>query len=283
MKILYNNRIVDRSEGKVDIEDRGFQFGDGIYEVIRFYDKKPFELEAHLQRLMRSAHELRLNLELDLPHFGEQLQELIRSSEEHGGALYIQVTRGVHPRAHLASKAVPPTLIAYVMPATRPLEWLKNGIQAVTVEDQRWLRVDIKSTNLLANIMAKQEAADKGAQEAILVRDGRVTEGSSSNFFGVMAGELYTHPANHLILNGITRQVVLDLAKELGIPTREEPLAKTDLARLDEAFITSTTSEICPVISIDGRLLGQGQPGPVTRRLQEAFFALLPIPPWANA
>ncbi|WP_160723089.1 D-amino-acid transaminase [Bacillus sp. USDA818B3_A] len=275
MNILLNNRIVPRESFSVDIEDRGFQFGDGIYEVIRIYDGVFFEWEAHFERLIRSAKELMLPLPQAIDILYENLQLLLKESQITDGSVYIQITRGTAPRFHAFPEKTEPTLVAYVREMKRPLEQIRNGIKVITAEDIRWLRVDIKSLNLLGNVLARQKAVEQGAAEAILIRDGVVTEGSSSNVFAIKGNLCYTHPANHLILNGITRQVVLRLIKNTNLTLRETPFTMEELIEMDEVFITNTGQEVCPVIQIDEVKIGKGSPGFYTRQLQSAFESLL--------
>ncbi|MDA8353135.1 MAG: D-amino-acid transaminase [Firmicutes bacterium] len=271
MEILFDETFTPRDQAKVDIEDRGYQFGDGIYEVIRVYGGKMFCLEPHLQRLQRSTSEIRLQLPYSLERLKQLLQELVQNNHLTDGNVYLQVSRGTAPRNHKFPENTRPMVVAYTMEAPRPVKMLDEGIHTITDPDIRWLRCDIKSLNLLGAVMSKQKAADRGCEEAILHRDGRVTEGSSTNVFLVKDGTLITHPADHLILHGITRQVVLELAAELNWPVEERAASIEELFRADEVFITSTTTEVTPVISIDGRTVSDGKPGPMTRRLQKAF------------
>ncbi|MEH7120127.1 D-amino-acid transaminase [Neobacillus vireti] len=275
MNILLNNRIISRESFTVDLEDRGFQFGDGIYEVIRIYDGFFFEWEAHLERLVRSAKELMLPLPTAIHTLYQNLQLLMKDSKITNGTVYIQVTRGAAPRFHAFPKETEPTLVAYVREMQRPLEQMRNGIKTITTEDIRWLRVDIKSLNLLGNVLAKQKAVEQGGAEAILIRDGIVTEGSSSNLFAIKGKQCFTHPANHLILNGITRQVVLRLLNNSELTLHETSFTLDELLEMDEVFITNTGQEVCPVIQIDDSVIGKGTPGVYTRQLQSAFEALL--------
>ncbi len=271
MYMLYNEAVIPRHLFRIDPEDRGYQFGDGIYEVIRFYERIPFELEAHLKRLAASAEAIRIPLPVSLEQLKMNISKLIEISEIQNGIIYIQLTRGVAPRSHLFPQGAQPVLTGYLTPVERPMESLEQGITAITVDDIRWLRVDIKTINLLPNILAKQEAHEAGAQEAIFVRDGAVTEGSSSNLFGIRDGICYTHPANHLILNGITRRVVLQQLNTVGLKLYEAAISHDELYQMDEVFITSTVQEVCPITHIDGRAIGEGKPGPFTRALQSAF------------
>lgn len=271
MKVLVNGEIRDRSAVQVDLEDRGFQFGDGIYEVIRIYNGSFFTFTEHLARLERSARELKIKLPISVDLLAEKAMQLVEIEGIEEGILYIQVTRGAAPRVHHFPEQIEANLYAYAKVYPRPLTTIKEGVTAILVEDIRWLRCDIKSTNLLGNVLAKQAAKEAGAFEAIQHRGNLVTEGSSSNVLIVKNNKIFTHPANNLILNGITRQVLFTLAKEAGIPVIEESFSVEELLNADEVMITSTTSEITPIIAVQGKKIGAGTPGPVTRRLQAAF------------
>ncbi len=271
MLVLYNDHFVQRKEAQIDIEDRAYQFGDGIYEVIRIYDRQPFHIKDHLDRLEKSAKKIRINLPYKMDHLKALLKELINQNDFTQGNLYVQVSRGVAPRNHTFPKKASPVVIAYIQPVSRPIQEQTEGIRAKTADDVRWLLCDIKSLNLLGAVLAKQDAYEHGCKEAILVRDGQVTEGSSTNIFIVKNGVLQTHPANHLILHGITRKITLQLAEQLQIPVNEETFDRNTLYNADEVFLTSTTMEICPIVQIDGQPVGDGKPGKITRRLQEAF------------
>jgi D-alanine transaminase len=273
---LYQDRIMDRREAVVDPNDRGYYFGDGVYEVFRIYEGKLFEKEAHLARLVRSAAEVRIPLPYPAERIASLLEKLLAADPVKEGNLYMQITRGISPRAH----AFPPAgttsvLTGYINEALRPVEKLAQGIRLALLPDIRWLRCDIKTLNLLANVLAKQEAVEKGADEAVLHRNGTVTECSSSNVMIVKNGTVITHPANNLILHGVTRAVVLRLAEQSVIPYKEEPFTVEELLDADEVFITSTTMEAMPVIKVDETIIGAGTPGPVTRMLQQAFEAAI--------
>ncbi|MTH54636.1 D-amino-acid transaminase [Bacillus mangrovi] len=277
MKILMNTELVSRSDAKVDIEDRGYQFGDGIYEVIRVYDGEIFTLDEHMERLERSAKEIKITLPCSLSELKERVKELVSVNAVHDGGIYMQVTRGVSARNHLFPGAdVKAQLIAYPVPSKRPEELQKSGVEAMTLEDIRWKRCDIKSLNLLGNILAKQEASEADKFEAVMIRDGIVTEGSSTNFYAVKDGTVYTHPANHYILNGITRMKIIEACGHAGIPFEEKGIRAEDLHQYDEVFISSTTIEVMPVIRLDNLEYSGGRPGPVTQSLQKAFRNLLP-------
>lgn len=271
-KMILNGVLKPGTEIKIDVEDRGYQFGDGIYEVIRVYNGKLFTARMHLDRLLKSAEKIRLVFPYTAEELENQLNELIAETQLKDGTVYLQVTRGTSPRNHLfPAEGTPPVYIAYTknVPyggASRP------GKKAITAEDIRWLRCDIKSLNLLGNILAKQSASEAGCFEAIQHRNGTVTEGSSSNISIVKDGRIKTHPATNLILNGITRQVMLDCCSRDGIPAEETAFTLDELFAADEVIMTSTSAEITPIISIDGKTIGTGEPGPVTRRLQQMFL-----------
>ncbi len=278
--IWNGEKRVHRREALIDPEDRGYTFGDGVYEVFRIYHGTCFEAEAHWERLARSLSELRINLGKPVSDLSRGIETFLREEDINDGMLYLQVTRGAAPRAHpFPSADTPPVITAFTKPLTRPSDALEHGASAVIQPDIRWLRCDIKSLNLLPNVLAKQAASEAGAQEAILHRDGTVTEGSASNAAIVSGGVLWTHPANHLILHGVTRAVTLKLAREIGIPVREEPFTLDMLHNADEAFMMGTTVEVMPIVRIDGKPVATGVPGAVTRRLQKAFEAYIEARP----
>ena len=271
---LYQNEFLPKEQVRISPEDRGYYFGDGVYEVFRVYNGRIFEAEGHYRRLEKSARDTRIALPYPIPQLNERLVELIRLNELDEGIVYLQITRGEAPRSHPFPQAEP-VLMAYCSPLARPLQTMEKGIRAITMDDIRWLRCDLKTLNLLPNVMAKQHAIDQGADDVILHRSGVVTECSASNFMIVKDGVVRTHPANHLILHGITRDVVIRLAGQLSIALQEEPFTLEDLHTADEAFLTSTTQEVMPVISVNGEPVSSGQPGPVTRKLQQAFQQLI--------
>lgn len=273
--MLYvGGKWVEEGEAAVHPEDRGYNFGDGIYEVVRIYKGKMYQWEAHLARLFRSAREIKMDLPWSAAELGTLAQQLIEKNgitEDDDATLYLQISRGVSPRVHDIPEKIEPVLMGFARKKARPLADMKKGQTAQLIEDIRWLRCDIKTLNLLGAVLVKQYAKDAGAQDCILHRNGIVTECSSSNVFAVKHGALYTHPANHLILHGITRQVVIDLARENGIPVHEEAFTTDFLKQADELFLTSTTAEIMPIIAVDGQPVGEGSVGPVVLKLQELF------------
>lgn len=322
--IYYLNGTITVGEAPaVSVEDRGFVFGDGIYEVIRVYEGKPFCLAQHLDRLQKSARAVELDLAAEPARLStEALTALINDLVRRGGfgdaSIYLQLTRGQAPRNHVyPTKGTPPTLFIAVKPIPRqPAYVLENGISCITVEDLRWWRCDVKTLNLLYNVMARNKATEYGAYEAILYRVfpvmrrspeipagsgpvlpqieiapapmsesrgsgywGRmlerqgnplpdhhteVTEACSANLFAVVDGTLITHPADNLILHGVTRQVVIDLCRNSGIEVDERPFGLDELAKATEVFLTGTILEIAPVVNIDGKAVGNGKPGPTS-------------------
>ena len=269
-----NGTTVELSEARISLEDRGFFFGDGVYEALRIYWGKPFHLKAHLERLGRSAAAILLAL----PHSNDVLAasalQLIEDSGLQEAYLYIQLTRGVAPRMHFFPEEVTPTLIMYVraLPPGFGAAVSESGVPCSTLPDERWLHCNIKTVNLLANVLAKEKARRAGAYEAIFYRPGDVvTEGSSTNVFVVEGDVVSTHPESNLILPGITRQVVLELLSSAGVPCREEAVSLTRLRSADEIWVSSSVAEIVPVISLDGRPVGDGKPGPVTRKIIESY------------
>lgn len=277
MAIVYWNRdYVPLEKATVSVEDRGFLLGDGIYEVVRVYGGRPFRLADHLQRLHQSAAAAQLPLPDNADDLPDIIQHLLEANNVLDTNVYIQCTRGYsHPRQHAFPAQVQPTMLVMLTPII-PLApgAREQGVSAITVPDVRWRRCDIKTIMLLPNAMAKTQAHDAGAYEAILVRDGLVTEGSSANVMAVINGELRTHPEDTDILGGITRLVVLELASQLGIPLREEAFTVPEMYAAQEVFLCSSSPEILAVTSIDGQIIGRSKPGPVTQRLYEAFCRL---------
>ncbi|HET7627291.1 MAG TPA: D-amino-acid transaminase [Bacillales bacterium] len=273
--ILFENRLIERDEAVVDIEDRGYQFGDGVYEVIRVYNGHFFLLKAHMNRLERSTAEVKIKMPMPTAELERKLRELVKVNGLEDGFVYLQLTRGVAVRTHHFPEQSEAVLTAYTREMARPVKQMNDGVRTVLTEDMRWLRCDIKSLNLLGNVLAKQEAKEQGATEAIFHRGETVTEGSSSNVSIIKDDVLQTHPANNLILNGITKNKVFELARENGISVKEASFTVEELLEADEVFITSTTAEITPVVQIDDTTVGEGKPGPVTIKLQQAFTAAI--------
>ena len=274
--VYLNGEIIDRSRASIPLDDRGFYFGDGVYEVVRVVNGRVFEAAAHGARLEASLKAIGIDPPRTLMGGGmtelcHALVETNGHTEEHA-TVYLQVTRGSAPRTHgFPPAGTPPTVFASSSPFQIPRRLREEGVEAITTPDIRWTRCDIKSVNLLANVLAKQAAVEAGAFEALLIRDGILTEGASSNIFGVVDGVLRTHPLCNLILGGITRTVVLELAAGAGLRVVEEPLRQDELSSVNELFATGTTTDVQPIVRVDGQQVGDGTPGPITRLLQEGL------------
>ena len=270
-----NGRFMPLNEATVSVEDRGFQFGDGIYEVIRTYHGQPFQLDAHLARLERSAKAIELPLPWNLQQWATHVRDGIKRSGYAESKVYLQLTRGVAPRDHVFPASAKPTAIMTVR-EMRTIEpaLQASGVAVMTMDDWRWGRCDIKSVNLLPNILARQKAKQAGAFETVFIRNGQVTEGSVSNVMIVKAGRLLTAPEGEQILSGVTRTIVLELARKEGLPAEERFVTLEEFLHADEIFLTGTTVEVLPVIRVDGKPVGaggSGKPGPVTLKVQTAF------------
>jgi D-alanine transaminase len=271
-----NGRFVPISQPAIAVEDRGFQFGDGVYEVIRSYGGRLFRLDDHLARLEQSARAIRLPQRYSLAQWRRLVLRAYAMSRFPDAKVYLQLTRGPAPRDHGFPDVVRPTAVITVRPLTPLSEAVREqGVTAITVPDLRWARCDVKSLNLLANVLAREEARAAGVFEAILVRGGRVTEGAISNVFAVVGGVVITSPTDPSILPGITRAVTLELIRCEDLPIVERALTVEEYHRADEVFLTGTTIEIVPVVSLDGAKIGTGSPGPVARTLQDRFAAII--------
>jgi D-alanine transaminase len=272
-----NGRYLPHSRAMVHIEDRGYQFADGVYEVCIVRDGVLIDETRHLRRLARSLSELEIRLPVHSSALGVILREVIRRNRVRDGVVYLQVTRGVAPRNHpFPSPAVRPSLVVTARPADAAAgdKAAEEGIAVVTTPDNRWERVDIKTVGLLPNVLAKQKAKVAGAAEAWFVdQDGNVTEGSSTNAWIVTeAGTLVTHGIDNSILRGVTRDVVLDLLATEGLRVEERRFSVSEALAAKEAFVTSAGNLIMPVIRIDGRAVGTGRPGDLALKLRRLFF-----------
>lgn len=261
-------------EARVPIFDRGLNFGDGIYEVTAFINRRMVDFEPHLARLRTSLDEIGIEVGLSDADWIDVHRRLIAANAHENGTVYIQVTRGAMERDFVPHDRLHPTIFGFVQP--KPLATdarLKKGVSAVLVEDLRWKRRDIKSTSLLAQVLAKSRAHALGAAEAILYQDGMVTEGSSTSVFGVdSSGILWTHPLGTTILPGITRRRVIALAEARGFVIREEAISTSALFEMEEIFLTGATHFVVPVVEIERKTLKNGKPGPVTLSLQRAYI-----------
>lgn len=272
--VYLNGDYLPVSEARVSVEDRGFLFGDAVYEAVPAYAGRCFLLERHLARLDWGLRTL--GIEADVAPFAGVGEELIARNdlrEAEFSVFYMQVTRGAAPRTHAFPKeAVPPTVYAFAkeLVRTTPERW-ERGFAAITVPDQRWARADIKTTGLLPNVLAQQAAVEAEVEDAIFIREGMVQEGTHNNVFAVLGGEVTTAPATNHILHGVTRAFALELCAELGIPARERSFTLEELRGAEEIFFTGTTTEIRPTVELDGRPVGSGRPGEITRALSEAY------------
>ncbi|MEH7225462.1 D-amino-acid transaminase [Bacillus sp. JJ1566] len=271
--VLDNDQIVQREEVQIDFLDRAYVFGDGVYEVIGVYNGTPFKLEKHLARLQYSADQIELNLPYALEELNKKILELIEKNHLLTGFIYLQVSRGVAPRTHhFPQEEVAPKLIAHTTETSRlPEDFYTNGVETMFVEDVRWLRCNIKSLNLLPNVLAKETAIKNNCFEAILHRGETITEGSSSNVFVVKGKKLYTHPADNYILNGITRQTVLEICEKHSIEVVEQAFNKDFLLHAEEAFLSVTFLGIIPIRKVDGKKLELGE---MTKTIQDELYKL---------
>jgi D-alanine transaminase len=270
MTVFLSGQFLPVSEAKISVLDRGFIFGDGVYEVIPVYSRHIFRLAEHLQRLSRSLD----NIQLHNPYQDDEwiaiIQELVKRNEPEDQYLYLHITRGVAKRDHaFPNPPVSPTVFLMSYPLnTPPAGLLQTGISAITAADNRWLRCDIKAISLLPNVLLRQMAVDAGCAETIMIRDNEfMTEGAASNIFVVKNGELLAPPKDHLMLPGITYDVVLELAQANKIPHQVRKVLLTELFNADELLLTSSTKEVLAVTMLDGKPVGSGKPGPMFVKL----------------
>ena len=275
--VFLNGQWQPLSEAKVSVLDRGFIFGDGIYEVVPAYSKRPFRIESHLNRLMRSLTAIRIRSPYDKEQWAALFHEVVTRNAGDDQFVYIQVTRGVAKRDHaFPNPEVTPTVFAMSTAFHQPSQKIREeGVAVVTLPDERWLHCDIKSTALLGNVLARQSAADRGVMEGVMFRDGFLTEGSSSNVWMVKDGVLCAPIKNHLVLEGIRYGLFEELAAKLGIPLQIRRIRQAEIAGADELMISSATKEVLPVVKMDSRLVGHashaGKPGPIYKKLRQAY------------
>jgi D-alanine transaminase len=276
--VYLNGEYLPKEEAHISPDDRGFLLADGVYEVTPFYHGVPFALDRHMRRLLRGLCWMRIDQDVsELPGMHHRLVEENGLEDAPTALVYLQITRGAAPRTHwFPEEPVQPTVYAFARAWSRPApdRW-ERGFTAATVPDRRWGRVDIKTICLLPNVMGFQDALEAGADDAILVRDGVALEGAHQNFWGVFGGTVVTHPVTNHILPGITREIVLEVARDHGVEVEERPIMVEELARADELFFTGTTAEVRPCVQVDGRTVGDGVAGPVTRSLSAAFMKRL--------
>ncbi len=277
MNAYLNGRFLPLDEAKISVLDRGFVFGDGVYEVVPVYSNKPFRLDAHLRRLQGSLDSIRLANPHELAEWNELILKLIAQQDFSDQSLYIQVTRGTPvegqpPRDHAFPKGVPPTVFMFAQPlVTATPEHKAAGVCAVTAVDNRWLRCNIKAISLLANILLRQQAIDVDCAETVMLRDGFLTEGAASNIFVVKGGVLMAPPPSNLMLTGITYDVVLELAAAHDIPHAVRAISEAEVRAADELWMTSSTKEIMAIVKLDGAPVGAGVPGPLAQRMDALY------------
>ena len=273
----FNGEMVESGAKVVSLDDRGYCFGDGVYEVVRVYNGRAFAFSYHQDRLYRSMREMDIPVRMPPDELQELHEIMIEQSEITDGYIYLQITRGVTPRHHAFERSkLEPQMYMFIKPITTDLGALQQGVKAITLPDERWARVDIKTLNLIPNILAQTKAEKKGAYTAILVRDGIVTEGATSNVFVMKDGVCYTHPANHHILKGITRQLVVTrVAPTAGITIIEREFDEAFLKDADEIFFTDTIGGIIPITTLNREPVGDGKPGKAAKVLAEQLQHLI--------
>jgi len=267
--VYLNGEYLPVDQAKVSVLDRGFLYGDGVYEVVPVFHGRPLRLQQHLKRLDNSLGRISLDNPLSHEQWRHIFDTLLAKNPGDDRAIYLQVSRGAYPKRDLSIKQdYPATVFVMIMPVAKPdIARVARGISAITVEDFRWQACDIKSTSLVANVMLKQQAAAAGVEDAILIRGGHVTEGTASNVFIVKEGVLITPPVGNQLLPGITRDLVIEIALKGNIIVEERDLREAELFSADEIWMTSSTREIAPVIMLDGGQVGDGRPGPVWQQV----------------
>jgi len=272
MSAYLNGQFLPLAEAKIPALDRGFVFGDGVYELVPVYSNKPFRLDDHLRRLQGSLDGIRLANPHGIDAWRDLILRLIALQDFADQSIYIQVTRGVAPRDHAFPKGAPPTVFMFAQPLlTATAEQKAAGVCAVTAVDNRWLRCNIKAISLLANILLRQQAVDADCAETVMLRDGFLTEGAASNIFAVKDGVLLAPPPSNLMLTGITYDVVLELAAAHGIPHEVRAIGEGEVRAADELWMSSSTKEIMAIVKLDGVPVGAGVPGPMARRMDALY------------
>ena len=267
-----NGQFLPLADARIPVLDRGFIFGDGVYEVIPVYSRRPFRLPEHLRRLQHSLDAIRLGNPMADAEWTRLIHELVARHSGEDQSVYLQVTRGVAKRDHAFPKEGKPTVFMMSSPlSTPPREQIEQGVPCITATDFRWLKCDVKSVSLLGNCLLRQLAADAGAVEVVLFRDDFLTEASASNVFVVRNNKMLAPPKNHLILPGITYDVVLELAAAKGIPIELRAITEQEVRSADELWVTSSSKEVLAITTLDGKPVGNGRPGPLFRTVHQAF------------
>jgi D-alanine transaminase len=270
--VFLNGAFLPLDEARVPVLDRGFIFGDGIYELIPVYSRAPFRMDEHLARLERSLAAVRITNPYARERWREIVLELVAKQPWEDQGVYLHVTRGVAKRDHAFPEGVAPTVFAMSNPLVNPpRELVDKGAAAVSAVDNRWLRCDIKSISLIGNVLLRQVSADAGAVETILFRDGVLTEASASNVFVAKNGLLLAPPKSNLILPGITYDVVVEIARQVGIPLEFRDVREAEVRAADEVWLSSSSKEILAVVALDGKPVGDGKPGPLFRKAYEGY------------
>jgi D-alanine transaminase len=270
--VFLNGVFLPLEEAKVPVLDRGFIFGDGVYEVVPVYSKVPFRLEEHLARLERSLAAVGIRNPYTREQWRGFIAGIIERQRFEDQAVYFQVTRGVAKRDHAFPKHAEPTVFMMSNPLVPPAPALvESGASAISARDNRWLRCDIKSISLIGNVLLRELSAEADAVETVLFRDGKLTEASSSNVFVVSGGTIQSPPKNELILPGITYDVVVELARAHALPLEFRDIAESEVRAADELWVTSSSKEVLAIVELDGRRVGEGRPGPVFRRMYRLY------------
>ncbi|MCC6531408.1 MAG: D-amino acid aminotransferase [Burkholderiales bacterium] len=270
--VYLNGEFMPIEEARIPVLDRGFIFGDGVYEVIPVYSGHPFRLPQHLKRLQNSLDAIKLANPLTAAQWSQLIRRMIKLNHGHDQAVYLQVTRGVAKRDHAFPASAAPTVFLMSNPMSTPERKLvTQGIACITATDNRWLRCDIKSTSLLGNVLMRQRAAEAGCIETIMFRDGFLSEASSSNVFVVHGKDVSAPPNNHLVLPGTTNDVVIELARKGRIPLALREINEDEVRSADEIWVSSSTKEVLAVSRLDGKPVGSGKPGPVFKRMYKLY------------
>ncbi|VAW93872.1 D-alanine aminotransferase [hydrothermal vent metagenome] len=270
--VYLNGNFMPIEEANVSVLDRGFIFGDGVYEVIPVYAKRLFRLDEHLDRLSNSLDATRIPNPYSECDWKKYLSQIVMKHEEEDQSIYVQVTRGVAKRDHAFPVNMTPTVFMMSNPLqVTDVKTFNKGVSAITLDDIRWQYCNIKAITLLPNILLKQTAIDEDAQEAILVRNGEVTEGSASNIFVVIDGVIKTPPKSSRLLAGITRDLIVELANKNNIKCIESNFSQTDLSSADEIWLTSSTKEVLPIVKLNNEIIGNGKPGPISQKMYKIF------------
>jgi len=274
--VYLDGQYLPISQARISVLDRGFIFGDGIYEVVPVYNGQPFRLPQHLLRLQRSLAAIRLQPDMSEADWQALIRGLIAHAPQPDSLVYLQVTRGPARRDHAFPAHSTPTIFGMISPLLRPSQAQRSsGLSAISIEDVRWLLCHIKSTAMLGNVLAKQQAVDAGVDEVVQFRNGWLTEGSSCNIWVVQDGILLAPPRDNLILEGIRYGLLIELADQCGIKHDSRPLTLADVAAADELLLTSASKEVLPIVRLDDKPVGSGRPGPVYAQLRRAYDALL--------